>query len=154
MPHLVSFNLKVLWPMLPTLARVYILFICVASAYILISLTRIALKLRSLKRFPHANNSEKPIRHALAGMQTRLAGLRQFLFFSLLLFGVCFLLELPLAFITLDESRLSVFSTILNQVAALAEFGTDVLFVFLLQHSIQWIVSSRVQALAREHLLD
>jgi hypothetical protein len=148
MPHLVSFNLKVLWPMLPTLARIYIFFICVASVYILISLTRIALKLRLLKRSALANNSEKPIRQALAGMQTRLAGLRQFLFFSLLLFGVCFLFLLTTAFITADHSNLPPFW----QLVVCAGYGTDVLSVFLLLHLIQWFVASCVQAYALKQL--
>jgi hypothetical protein len=142
-----SLNPRNLWPVLPHLTRLFILFLCVTSVYALIVLAHILFRLRSLK-WPRSAETAKDLRSPLAAMNDRLNNLRQLLVFAFYLFSLCFLLQIPAAFSVLVDSNVPTLSIIFTQLGTYIAYATDVFFVFLLLHSLQWFVSSRVKALA------
>jgi hypothetical protein len=64
------------------------------------------------------------------------------------LFGLIFFLALPLVTRVLDDSRTSLDILILNDFVMYFAYASNVFFVFLLLHCVQWLVSSRLQACA------
>ena len=153
MLHLDSLNPRNFWPLLPSLARLYFFILSVTCVYILISLTRVLLGLHSLKR-PSPGLTQEATRLTLAALQARLANSRQLFFLSCLLFGFCFLLDLPSAFIVLVNSKVSTLNIIFMQLNALIACATDIFAFFLLVHAAQWVVSARLESFARSRKLS
>jgi hypothetical protein len=141
-----SLDPRHLWPQLPTLARLCIFFLCTVSIYVLLSLVHIIVRIRSLRRLPPNEASQDVLQTPLSVLQRRLANLRQLLLFMFYLFALCFLLQIPAAFVVFGDSRAFPLAMILSQLATHIEYATDVCFLFLLLHSLQWFVSVRVQA--------
>jgi|SRR5277367_2660557 len=139
-----SFGRSHFWTQLPTLARLFAAFLVVVSLYAIISFSRILRRLRSLKRLP-------PSKSAPADLQNRLTNLRQLGVFTFFLFGLCFLQQLVWASIVFGDSNRFPFDIITEQLGYTIEYATDVLFIFLALHFIQWFVSVRVQVFARKH---
>ena len=83
---------------------------------------------------------------SLAVLRTQAANLSQLLHFTFLLFGLCFLIQIPVAFMILDDSGRSVLSSIFRNLAVYIAYAADVFFVMLLLRSVQWFVSSRINA--------
>jgi len=104
------------------------------------------LQLHSLKRLP-------PSKSAQAGLQNRLTNLRQLGFFTFFLFGLCFLQQLVWASTVFGDSNRLPYDIIMEQLGYTIEYATDVFFVFLVLHCIQWFVSVRLQAFALKHEL-
>jgi hypothetical protein len=122
------------------------------SIYIIISLTQMLFVLRAFGRSSQEGSPEG-IRPALAALQKRLANIRQILLFTILLFVLCFLLQIPAAFIVLSDSKVPVLSIIFMQLGTYIGYATDIILVFLLLHSLQWFVSVRVQSIAHGQYL-
>jgi hypothetical protein len=87
------------------------------------------------------------LRHSLAALQARIANMRQLIGATFYLFGLIYFLMLPLATRILD-SRIPLELLILDNFLMYFAFAANVFFVFLVLHSVQWFVSSRVNAYA------
>jgi len=124
------------WPQLPTLARLYRFFLCVVSIYVLLSLVHNLVRIRSLWRLPPTATSQDVLQTPLSILQGRLANLRQLLLFMFYLFALCFLLQIPAAFVVFGDSRSFPLTVILTQLATHIEYAADVCFLFLLLHSL------------------
>jgi len=144
-----SFNPRLLWMVLPTPTRLYVLFLVAFSVYVVLALAHALYQLSSVKRGDRAADST---RATFATMRSRLLNLRQFIFFSFLLFGICFVIQMPAALSnTMDSNRplLQVFYHLEDYLG----YSADVLSVFMFLHCFQWFVAARVNALARRQQL-
>jgi hypothetical protein len=148
-----NLNPRNLWPVLPELTRLYILVLFLVSVYITASLMEVLLRLRSLKRRSR-ERSQEAVRPTLASLQARLASLRQVLFSLCLLFGLCFLLQIPAAFNVIGDSNVPALTIIFMQLNAYISYATDVLLVFVVLHLAQWLVWAHVQSFAKSERLN
>jgi hypothetical protein len=87
---------------LPPLTRLYLLFLCLVCTFSLYKSSRILLRLRSIKRGHGAEEHHITLR-SLAVLHTEAANLSQLLHFTFLLFGLCLLLQIPAAFMLLED---------------------------------------------------
>jgi hypothetical protein len=140
-PFYRSFYPSHFWRALPTVARLFVVFLCPASIYVLVALTRVLLRLHTLRRFPLSKS-------ALVDLQNRLANLRQLVLFTFFLFGINFAMQLVDAYILNGVYSLPPYVVIVEEFRYRIEYAADVLFVLLVLHSLQWFVSARVQAFA------
>jgi hypothetical protein len=139
---------------MPLLSKLFLFFLCAVSIYTLISLVRVLFRLRSLKKLASAESPTVGVRLTLATLQHRTTNLRHLLIFAFYLFGFCFFLQIPTAFIVLGDSKLSPLSFIFMQLATFFEYAADVFLLFLLLHTLQWFVSNRLQAFTRQQVIS
>ncbi len=139
--------------MLPEIPRLYSLVLFLGSIYIIVSLVQALLALRSLRQ-RLLNGPEESARSTLASLQARLASLRQMYFLLCLIFGLCFLLQLPAAFRVFGLSNVPVLDVIFMQLGTYISYATDVLLVFVLLHLAQWFVWARVHSFAKSEQLN
>jgi hypothetical protein len=145
-----SLNLAHFWFQIPMLTKLFLLFLVAVSLYLLISLVRVLLRLRSLKSLAFTEASVAGVRSFLTALQHRLNNLRSLLLFAFFLFAFCFFLQVPAAFVTFGDSKVPGFTLILMQLATYFEYATDVCFLFLFLHSVHWLASARVEALVKK----
>jgi hypothetical protein len=132
---------------LSTLQRLFCLILSLVSAYSLLSATVILVRLRSLTNRSKVEDLSS-IQRSLATLHAQSANLHQLIGAAFYLFGFIFFLTLPFAFITLGTSKVPGWTSIFQNLGFYFAFSSNVFFVFLVLHSVQWIVSSRVQASA------
>jgi len=142
------------WPEIPLLSKLFLLFLCAVSVYVLISLVRVLFRLLSLKHLYPLQPLPPVPRLQLTALQHRMSNLRQLLWFAFWLFTVCFLGQIPAAFNVIGDSRVPIVNIILLQLATFIEYATDVFLLFLLLHTLQRIVSARVLAFIRRQGLS
>jgi hypothetical protein len=145
-----SLNPAHFWLQIPLLTKLFLLFFAAVSLYILISLVRVFLRLRSLKSLATKETSVDAVRPSLVALQHRLNNLRCLLLFVFFLFAFCFFLQIPAAFVIFGDSKLPGFTIILMQLATYFEYATDVCLLFLFLHSVHWLTSTRVETLVRK----
>ncbi len=146
-----NLNLRLLWPKLPTLTRLYSVILCGGSLYVVYALSRTVGKLWSLRSTAEQASTTNRLSQVFLALRARLDNVRQVIILLWLLFAASFLLELALSPYTADHSRLSVFDIVLIGVLAQAGFGCLVFLVFLLLHVAQWVVSAWLQSFASKH---
>jgi hypothetical protein len=91
---------------------------------------------------------DSSLQHSLAMLQARSTNVRQLVGATFYLFGFVFFLALPLATRILDDSKTPLGILILNNFLMYFAFAANVFFVFLVLHSVQWLVCGRVHAYA------
>jgi hypothetical protein len=133
-----------IWAYLPILHRLFFLVLSLVSIYALFSATMIMVRLRLISNHRQVEKACS-VHRSLAALHVRSANLRQLIGATFYLFGFIFFLTLPLATKTLD-SRTPVGWLILENFFIYFAFATNVFFVLLTLHSVQWFVTSRVQA--------
>jgi hypothetical protein len=133
------------WPMLPLLSKLYILFLCVVSIYVLFSELRILLRLRAVRKLGSSNDPHSAL-NALAALRRADTNIHELIVFTFFLFGLIFVLQIPAAFMTLDNSRTPGWVLIFKNLATYYAFAADVFFALLLLHSAQWFVSARLNS--------
>lgn len=135
------------WSQLPTLSRLFALFLSIVALWTIVTILRVFSGLRRIKR--HANSAAWEERSNLCLLlQNRLARLRQFHLFTLYLFVLCASLALPAAFFRADHSSLSPVTLFVIALVIHAEYAADVCLVLLFLHCLQWLASEFVQAFA------
>ena len=105
-------------------------------------------RIRSLAN-QHEVEGVSSLHRSLAALHARSANLRQLIGATFYFFGFIFFLALPFAFITLANSSTPGWMYIFENLGFNFAFAANIFFVFLVLHSVQWFVSSRVQASAR-----
>jgi hypothetical protein len=132
-----------LWSVVKSLSTVQLLFCLILTLvviYTLFSATLIVLRLRSLRTIQNDNS----LRKAFALLNHRSANLRQIIVAVFYLFGLTFFLQIQNAFWTAENGR-SIALMVLENFRADFRFATVIFLVFLLIHSVQWFVSSRIR---------
>ena len=140
------YTLWSIWGYLPFLHRLFFLILSVVSIYSLFSATVIMVRLRSILNQRQIED-DSSLQRSMAALQTWSANVRQLIGATFYLFGFVFFLGLPLALRTLDSSR-PVGILILENFFIYFAFATNVFFIFLILHSVQWFVSGRLHAYA------
>jgi hypothetical protein len=125
--------------------KLFFLILTLVGIYTLFSAVFIMARLRSLANQRQVEDASS-LRRSSAALQARLVNVRQLVGATFYLFGFIFFLVLPLATITMDEGRISVEILILRNFLLYFAFAANVFFIFLILHSVQWVVSSRVHA--------
>jgi hypothetical protein len=136
-----------IWRELPMLLRLFFLVLSLVSVYTLLSASDIMMRLRSLTSQPKVGDASS-LQRSLAALRIRSANMRQLLAASFYLFGFIFFLSLPWATVTLDNSRMPFLILILRNFLVRFDFAANVFSVFVVLHSVQWFVSSKVNAYA------
>lgn len=138
-----AFDPSSFWMILPPLTKLYVIFLCCVCAFSLYKSARIMLRLRSIKR---GQGDRHGVMGSLAVLRTQATNLSQLFHFTFLLFGLCFLIQIPVAFMIGDDSGRSVLGSIFRNLAVYIAYAADVFFVMLLLRSVQWFVSFRINA--------
>lgn len=149
-----NLNPHVFWPQLPTFTRLYSLVLCIGSLYIFYSLSRILIRLHSLKRLATEDPMQKRIEPACSTLRTRLNNVRQVVIFLWLVFGLTLFVELALMLVTMPDSRLFPIEIMMMGITAQSGFASLVFLVYLVLHIAQWAVSSRLASFAARNPLD
>src|SRR5580765_5423971 len=111
-----SFDPLSFWMFLPPLTRLYLLFLCLVCVFRLYTSLRILFRLHSIKGERGAEQYRITPR-SLAIIRAEASNLSQLLHFTFLLFGLCFLIQIPAAFMILDDSNRPVLSSIFSNLA-------------------------------------
>jgi len=130
--------------------KLFFLYFCGVSVYTLYLTLYVLFRLHSLRKQPQ-NENASPAQFSLGILNRRLANLRQLHLFTLYLFGFCILVSVPSAFVSLELSNTWPIRTYILNLRFLFSFDTAIFLGFLLLHSIQWIVSARVNSAVGQH---
>jgi small-conductance mechanosensitive channel len=134
-----------LWLYLPFFARFFwfvLSLVCVRTLY---SASRILLRLHSVVK-RNAGEESRSILRSLTALRSQALNLRQLHVFAFCLFGLCFLVQIPAAFVSFGDSSRSGLSNILENLAIYIAYSADVFFVLLFLHSVQWFVTARIDS--------
>jgi hypothetical protein len=138
-------DFRSVWMSLSALNKSFVLFFCGASLYTFSISLHALVVLYSAKR-----QSSKEITSdagpPLGILLHRFANLRQLHLFTLYLFGFCIAMQVPSVFHTIDNSKEYPFNVIMRGLTFLFYFDAVVFLGFLLLHTVQWIVSARLDS--------
>ena len=142
--------LRSVWLSLSVSNRIFLLYFCGVSIYTL-SLSLYGLfHLHSLNKQP-ANENASPAPSFIDILNRRLANLRQLHLFTLYLFGFCLAVNIPNAFVINGLYKTWPIGGFIHALTFLLSFDAAIFLGFLLLHSLQWVVSARVDSLVRQH---
>ena len=136
---------RILWPLLPGLSKVFLLLLCLVIVYTVYALSQILLRLFSLKKLQSSNDSVSTLK-ALAPLRRSATNIQQLILFTFFLFALIFFLQIPGAFLILGDHRGFPMGSILQGLVNFFGLAVDVLFVLVLLHSAQWLVSARISS--------
>lgn len=137
------------WAEVPRLTKLFALFLCFIALHTIYSSAVVLTRLRSFAKNLQSKEHSVVLQSTLLAVRARITNIWQILFFTLLLFGLCFFLQIPVAFQTLGASNIPGINIIFRQLGTYFESGTDVFIALLFLHSLQWIVSARVESAER-----
>jgi hypothetical protein len=140
-------DLSSVWLSLSLSNKAFFLFFSGVSIYSLSLSLYVFLILCSLKKKP-ASQSASLARSPLGILQKRLANLRQLHLFTLYLFWFCIAINIPRAFDVFGDYKTIPIGPILRGLAFLFYFDAPIFLAFLVLHTVQWIVSARVDSFA------
>jgi hypothetical protein len=134
---------SIVWSYLPTSARISLLALFLVCIYSMYTAVVILFRLYSLSK-GHTVESNNSLPQSLALLNHRSENLRQIIVAMLYLSGFTYFVGISGAFWTPDSKR-PVGLMILENMRVFFWFGVVVFFVFLILHSVQWLVSSRIR---------
>ena len=140
------YTLWSIWVELLLMHRLFFLIQAVVSIYSLFSATVILVRLQSIMNLRQSEDVSG-LQHSMAALPTRLANVRQLIGATFYLFGFVFFLGLRSALRT-PESHTPVGLLVLDNFFLYFAFAAKAFFIFLVLHSVQWFVFSRLQACA------
>jgi hypothetical protein len=140
-----NFGFRAIWGTLSPSNRLFLLFFGGVSLYTLWVSLRVLVELRAFKK-ERASSVETPKVPSVNSLRKRLANLRQLHLFSLYLLLLCIVVNIPGAFSTLGDSKSFLFSQMFENLGFLFYYYTPIFLMFVLLHSVQWVVSARVEA--------
>lgn len=138
-------NFNLAWSPFSISTKIFLLFFSAVFVYTASVSLHALLLLRSLKDKPASGtSSDGPQR--LGVLRKRAANLRQLHMFSFYLFGISASLQLPNAFLTLENSNTLPLSTIVRQLTFLFHTYAAIFLAFLVLHAFQWLVFARASS--------
>jgi hypothetical protein len=138
---------RAIWMSLSLINRTFVLFFCGVSLYTFSISFHAIIVLHSARRQSSkeiTSDGDTPLRILLY----RFANLRQLCVFTLYLFGFCIAMQVPSAFHTIDNSKDYPLYAIIARLTDLFYCDAAVFLGFLLLHTVQWIVSARLDSFA------
>jgi hypothetical protein len=136
-----------LWRELLMLLRLFFLILTLVAVYTMFSASFVVVRLRSLTN-QHNVMDASSLRCSLAALRDRAENIRQMVGATFYFYGFIFFLTLPRATVTLDYSRTPLLALILRNFLVDFAFAANIFSVFVVLYSVQWFVSSRVNACA------
>jgi len=140
-------DLRSVWLWLSPSNKAFLLFFFGVTIYSLSLSLYVFLLLRSLKKKP-ASESASLTRSPLGILQKRLSNLRQLHLFTLYLSWFCLAINFPRVFDVLGDFKTIPIVQILQNLVFLFYSYTPICLGFLVLHTVQWIVSARVDSFA------
>jgi hypothetical protein len=140
-------DLRSVWLWLSLSNRVFLLFFLGVSIYSLSLSLHVFLLLRSFRKKP-ASERAGLTRSPLGILQKRLSNLRQLHLFTLYLCWFCLAINIPRAFDVLGLYKTPPIVPILRNLGFLFYSNTPICLGFLVLHTVQWVVSARVDSFA------
>jgi hypothetical protein len=134
-----------IWKDLSVLQRLFVLTLCVVSAYSLYSASMTLLRLRSIGNV-NPNENFAPIRRSVDALFNLCASVRQVIGATFYLFGLVLFLGLQTVGRTLGDGPTTVGSLVLGNFILHFAFAANVFFIFLVLHLVQWFVFSRLNS--------
>jgi hypothetical protein len=136
---------QAVWATLSQSNRLFLLFFCGVSLYTLWVSFRVVLELRAFKK--ERASSDANVRGlSLNNLRKRLGNLRQLHLFTLYLLWLCIVINIPTAFSVLGHYNTFPIGLMLENLAFLFYYYAPTFLVFVFLHSLQWLVSARVEA--------
>jgi hypothetical protein len=126
-----------IWKELSLLQRVFLLILGTVSTHSLFAAIRTLLRLRSIRRLPSGNTAS--IQQSMAELQHVCANARQIIGATFYLFGLVLFSGMQTLGNTLGDGATSA-PRILGDLILHSAFATNVFFVFLVLHLVQWFV--------------
>ena len=142
---LMDVGFPAIWTTLSLSNRLFLLFFCGVSLYTLWVSFRVASRLRDFKN-EGASSGANAGGLSLNRFRKRLANLRQLHLLALYLLWLCIVANIPRAFSVLGDYKTFPVRQILENLAFLFYYYTPVFLVFVFLHSLQWLISVRVEA--------
>jgi hypothetical protein len=133
---------------LNTLSLLFLLYLFAASVYTAFSLLDALRGLRALRKskLPEAPGIRE---RCIEDLNMRLFNLRQFHWFSVLLFICSFALQQRSVFSFMGLNKIPGGILIIQAIITDADYVLLVSIVFLIPHSLQWLVAGRLHLIAR-----
>jgi hypothetical protein len=140
-----SYALWSIWRELPILLDLFLLILLLVSIYTLFSATTILVRLHSIKNQNHSEDAF-PFQHLLATLKSRTENIRQLISAIFYLFGIMLFWIVPFVIRTAGNSYAPLWKGILEGCFTYSVFASNVFFILLVLHLIQWFVAVRVRA--------
>jgi hypothetical protein len=142
-----SYALWSIWIELPLLHKLFFSVLFVVGVYSLLSAAKILARVRSLMAVGQSRDVPA-LQNDVAALYARSAHVRHLITATFYLFGIVFFWGLRFTLWTPD-SKTSVFLLVLENFFLYFAFAANVFFIFLVLHSVQWVVSARLHTCAR-----
>jgi hypothetical protein len=131
--------------LLPLSTRLFTLFFLGVVSYTLYRSAQIMLSLRSLKRQQIDKDATAAMKQ-ISSLSNRAANLRQLHTFTILFFGISIVLHVYSALHPLELWAKSYEAYVVDDLSIYLRYDMVVLLLLLMLHSLQWVVSGRVNA--------
>lgn len=141
-------DFRAVWATLSPSNRLFLLFFCGVFSYTLWVSLRVVMAIRDFTK-ETAGIVASVIGPCLNNLRKRLANLRQLHLFTLYLLWLCIVVNIPSAFTVFGDSKTFPLGQVLENIAFLFYYYAPVFLGFVLLHSLQWLVSARVEAFER-----
>lgn len=141
---------RAIWTELSLLCKLYALYLWAIAIYTLYSLSRMLIRLRSLKNQTATEDHENRDR-LLARLRYKSDNLCQLTISSTLLFGMLFFAEIPAIFLGFGDSPETGLMVIFHGILTYLTFATGVFLVLIILHTAEWIVSAQLLRLTLPH---
>ena len=148
-PTAAAHDPRAFWTEQLPFCKLYGYYLAIVAIYTLSSLSLILVRLHSLKKAVTEDHENRYRRLAL--LRNKTDNLRQLVFFSTLLFGLVFFLQIPANSRSLVDSTLTGWDFIFHNLAIYFDFAAGVFLVLITLHGAQWIVSARLRRLTLPH---
>jgi hypothetical protein len=133
------------WATLSPSNKLFLLFFCGVSLYTLWVSFRVVLGLRAFKK-ESARSVANVSGLSLNNLRKRLANLRQLHLFTLYLLWFCIVINIPGAFSLMGDYKTLTLGRMVENLGFLFYCYASIFLVFVFLHSLQWLVSARVEA--------
>jgi hypothetical protein len=140
-----NFSFREIWGSLSPSNRLFLLFFSGVALRTLWVSFRVVLRLRAFKK-ERASSVANATNLGLNNLRKRLANLRQLHLFTLYLLLLCIVVNLPGAFNVMGEYNTFPLRQMFENLGFFIYYYTPIFQVFVLLHSVQWLVSARVEA--------
>jgi len=141
---------RAFWIELGPFCKLYFLYLGIVTICILLSLFRMLIRLRSLKK-PTVTEDYELKQLMVARLRNNIDNLCQLTHFSTLLFGLIFFLQFPAILSGFGDSSETGWTVIFHGFFTYFAFASAVFLFLLILHVAEWMVPARLRRLTLPH---
>jgi hypothetical protein len=139
-----QFGIGPIWSSLSLINQLFLIFLIVILLYTLFLVLAV---FNTLRQSTKNNGDQKVLSTSkVALLRKRVENLQQLQLFALYVFGFCIVVQIASAFETIENSNTITFSNSIRQLSFSFHYDATLFLVFLLIHSLQWLISARLKA--------